>query len=38
VPEAIKGHVLRVPVVVRRRRGVELFLVNESGRAYAMND
>jgi hypothetical protein len=37
VPESIKSHVLRVPVVVRQRLGVELFLVTESGRVDPLN-
>jgi hypothetical protein len=38
VPESIKSHVLRVPVVVRQRLGVELFHVTEDGRVRSTND
>lgn len=30
MPESIKSHVLRVPVVVRQALGIELFVVTES--------
>jgi hypothetical protein len=38
MPESIRSHVLRVPLVVRQRLGVELFTVTESGRVDPLND
>lgn len=38
MPESIKSHVRRVPLVVRQRLGVELFTVTESGRVDTLND
>jgi hypothetical protein len=38
MPKSIKSYVLRVPVVVRQRLGVELFHVTEDGRVCSTND
>jgi hypothetical protein len=36
MPESIKSHALRVPLVVRQRLGIELFVVTESDEIRAL--